>query len=253
MELNSLFLGLVLAFMVFGVKAGSGLYRLLGQAGSPILKTVFVLAFGLVYAVIFAGSFLILTKIDLVRCLEAVQRVLQSGLLHGLFGLGLLAWGVIMLRAGKEAGTGRHWLVQVVPCPVSLGIIVLGAVLAVTFAVSYRPDAGHWVVLVEFLAFVACSLGSAAVFGLWKRESDVRPEAMLGGGMLLLGLYFLFSFPFAPELGDLGEIYRLAAYQGKPETTSASAALVLAAAGLALFLAGFGTARRRIGRQMPCK
>jgi len=247
MELNSLLLGLVMAFVVFAVKAGAGLERFLDQPSPRILRAVSVLAFCSVYALVFAGSFLVLTKIDLVQCLETVQRLLQAGLLHALFGFGLLAWGAILLRAGRAAGAGRHWLALAMPCPVSLGVIALGAVLAVTFAVSYQPDAGRWVVLAEFLAFAACSFGTVAVLRVRTEESEARPESVLGGGMLLLGVYFLFSFLFAPQLGDLAEIYRLAASQGQPATERGPAALVLTAGGLALFLAGFASARRRFG------
>jgi len=247
MDLNSLLLGLLFTLAVFAVKAGAGLHCFLEQERSLAAKLGAVFALCLAYFGLFAGSYLVLRKIDLIRLLDAMQRVLATGLLHFLFAAGLLVWAFLLLRMGRETGGRLRWLVLAAPCPVSIAAIFLAAVFAVTFTVSYQPDLGRSVVAAGGFLFLATSF--AVTLCLRSGDRDLRPESMLGGGAIILAAYFLVSFPFMPELGDLTEIYRLGAYQGKQQGMKATEVLALLAVGSVFFILGFVAAQRRMRRQ----
>jgi len=249
MDLNSLLLGLVFALAISAVKAGAGLHRFLEQKRGLAANLAVICGLSLVYFGLFAGSFLALRKIDLIWLLERLQRVLATGLVHFLFAAGLLVGAFLMLRMGREAGGRLRWLALAAPCPGAIATIFLSTALAVTFAVSYVPDLGHWVVVGAALNFLVVTFGAALGFSTQARHTPVRPESMLGGGAIILAAYFLVSFPLMPELGDLAEIYGLAAYQGKQQSVQATEVLALLAVGCVFFILGFVTVQRRIRRQ----
>ena len=254
MELLSLFVGLLLATVLFALKAGAGLYHVLSQKETRGAQLSSLLAFCLVYVALFGGSLLVLRRIDVVHHLEVLQGVIRLGTVHFLFALGLLGWTALLLRMPADSGaSARKRLLLTVPGPVCLAVIFLTTALTVTFTVSYFPDAGAAVCVALCTSFLATSLASCLLFRIWNRGADPRPEVFLGAGMFVLAVYFLLAAMPLPELSEIISVYRLSGYEGKQVTSGQTGIAILTAAGIVLFAVGFIHGRRKIRRPANCR
>ena len=254
MELLSLFVGLLLATVLFALKAGAGLHFALRQRETRGAQLAFLSCFCLLYAAPFWVSLIALRGIDVVHHLEVLQGVLRLGTVHFLFALGLLGWAALLLRMPADSGSPtRRRLFLAVPGPVCVAVIFLATALTVTFTVSYFPDAGAAVCVAPYTSFLATSLVSCLLFQVWHRRADPRPEVFLGAGMFVLAVYFLLAAMPLPELSEIISVYRLSGYEGKQVTSGQTGIAILTAAGIVLFAVGFIHGRRKIRRPANCR
>jgi fumarate reductase subunit D len=97
-----------------------------------------------------------------------------------------------------------------------------------------------------FMVIVIITLISMALLGT---RTDSTSESILGAAMLIIAAYFFLSVIMMPQFGDMGEIYRLATYQGEKQIVSPQDALFLCFTMAALFTTGFLAMRRKIRKE----
>lgn len=246
MELKALILGLGFSLGVFALKSGLGMYyvlngRLNRGTGKVLAAAVF---FGL-YAGIFLFAWRIAPALDLLEHMQTVQKAVQFGMIgHVIAAIVLGIWGV-MLLAGRNRGTSWGWVPLVVPCPVCL--VVIG--LNVFFLRSFFPQSGAMIAVWVWAGFVGLALAAALLLRFARRYLSVDPEALLGGAMLGVAIYFLLAVVFMPQFGQLDEVFRMAAYQGEPQTTEPGHAAALLLFAVAAFGWGIMSGLRKTQRE----
>jgi len=244
MEFKALILGLAFSLGLFGLKNGLGLHYLL-QAKLAGLWSRFaaLLAYCLAYGLIFFLAWWILQQLEVLRHIQALQQLLQSGmLLHTILAGLLLFWGLYLLKSDLS-GNCRSWgwVPLVCPCPVCLMVIFFN----ISFLLSFFPQAGPNLPLATWAGFSALSLLTAWLMSRATSFFRVAPESFLGGAMLGIASFFLLSIIVMPQFGQLEEIYGLASYQGKKQNIQTDHAALLIAFLLAVFTLGFVTAHRK--------
>ena len=247
MELKSLFLGLTFTIGIFALKNGIGLHYFLIQRRKLKTKLLFVFFYCLVYLLIFILSSHILQRIDIIHYFEIVQNFLKSGMfIHILMAAGLIIWGVVLLK-GKESQDKKSfgWLALIIPCPVCITVIFFST----AFLISYFPNFGCMAVLGACLGFMVIVIITLISMALLGTRTDSTPESILGAAMLTIAAYFFLSVIVMPQFRDMGEIYRLAAYQGEKQIVSPQDALFLYFTMAALFTTGFLAMRRKIRKE----
>ena len=241
---KSLILGVLFSIGVFAGKSGIGLAYLLGRTPSWQGKALRLLAFALLYGLVFALAAWGLRVLDPLAHLESVQRFLQSGMqAHLLLAGVMIAWGLTLLhRPHRHGGSSRGWLLLTLPCPVCATVIVF----SLAFALSLFPDHFTQVTGGLFLIFLLISLTvTACMLGL-RQITTLTAESQVGGAMLLLGSYFLVSMAILPQFTDADKIYRLACHQNSGQSREFITFLPLLGFSLFTFLTGFGRTFKKI-------
>lgn len=241
---KSLILGVLFSIGVFAGKSGIGLAYLLGRTPSWKGKIVRILAFSLLYGLVFGLAAWGLRVLDPLEHLESIQSVIQSGMQAHLLMAGVMtAWGLTLLRKPyRHATSSRGWLFLALPCPVCATVIVF----SLAFAFSLFPDHFALTAGALYLAFLVISL---AVMGLMLglgRMTEQSAESLLGGAMVLLGAYFLLTMAVLPQFTDVDKIYRLASHRTPGQSQDFVTLLPLVVFTLLTFLAGFGRTHKRI-------
>lgn len=240
---KSLILGVLFSIGVFAGKSGIGLAYLLGRTPSWQGKIVRLLAFALLYGLVFGLAAWGLRVLDPLAHLEGIQRFLQSGMQAHLLMAGvMIVWGLTLLRRPHYHGSSRGWLLLTLPCPVCATVIVF----SLAFGLSLFPDHFAQTTGGLYLTFLVISL---AVMGLMLglgRMMAQSAESLLGGAMVLLGSYFLLSMAVLPQFTDVDKIYRLASHQTSGQPYNFAALLPLLALTLFTFLTGFGLTLKKI-------
>lgn len=247
MELKSLFLGLTFTISIFALKSGVGLHYFVTRKRKLKTKILFLCLYGLVYLLIFMLSSHILKRINIIEYFELVQSFLKSGMfIHIVMAGGLIIWGVVLLK-GKESQSKRSfgWLALIIPCPVCITVIFFST----AFLISYFPNSGCMVVLGAYVGFMVIVIITVISMALLGTKTDSTPESILGAAMLIIAAYFFLSVIMMPQFGDMGEIYRLAAYQREKQIVSPQDALFLYFTMAALFTTGFLAMRRKIRKK----
>lgn len=241
---KSLILGVLFSIGVFAGKSGIGLAYLLERTPSGKGKTLRLLAFALLYGLVFGLAAWGLLVFDPLAHLESIQRFLQSGMLVHLLMAGVMvAWGLMVLRKPHPHGrASRGWLLLTLPCPVCATVIVF----SLAFGLSLFPEHFHRVAGGLYLAFVAISLATTGLMLGVSRVTSQSSETMLGGAMILLGAYFLLSMAVLPQFTDVDKIYRLASARVSSHPQELVTLLPMAALTVLSFLAGFGRTRKKI-------
>ena len=245
MEFKALILGLAFSLGLFGLKNGLGLHYLL-QAKLAGLWSRFaaLLAYCLAYGLIFFLAWWILKQLEVLRHIQALQQLLQSGmLLHTILAGLLLFWGLYLLKSDLS-GNCRSWgwVPLVCPCPVCLMVIFFN----ISFLLSFFPQAGPSLPLATWAGFSALSLLTAWLMSRATSFFRVAPESFLGGAMLGIASFYLLSVIVMPQFGQLEEIYGLASYQEEEPAVKAEHGILLTALFVALFTAGFVQTRTKI-------
>lgn len=232
--------GMLFSLGIFSVKVGFGLGfgRIRGRGLYAVLLSYLVL-------------FVLLAVFS-----EGVMRLLAPALkrgpyLHVLMAVGMIAWGVTLVRTKKTApkaavpgrATGpllRPALLLIIPCPVCLTAMTFSTWSALS--VIALPPA--LVGLLLGAAFVVISLVLAKLLHLSNGE---RAEATLGVGMIGLGLYFITSLYLPAKIEEALGVYASFIREGGslPTTDMFGIAGVLFAA----FMAGYVLLARQGGRR----
>ena len=237
MELKTLFIGIVFAMGIFAVKSGVGIHYLLARKAGGKSRLAFLSFYSLVYLFLFLSCAYIIQRIDIIAYFETVQRFLKYGMiLHVLMAGGLLVWGVLLLKGSGKSVKGKHgWIALIVPCPVCITVIFL----SLSFLISYFPDAVHMAVISVYLAFMGIVLATVVIMAFWRYNSRGAPEITMGAAMVLIAVYFLLSVIILPQFGNVGGIYRLAAYQSETVRMGSSELLLLCGVIATFFVLGF--------------
>ena len=244
MVYKSLIMGVLFSIGIFAGKSGVGLAYLLARTSSTGAKCSRLLAFALLYGLLFGLVAFGLRLLDPLAHLETIRAFLRSGMQVHLLMAGLmLLWGLLLLRKPHHhAATSRGWLLLTMPCPVCATVIVF----AIAFCLSLFPDRFPQVVGGLYLAFLAISLATMGLMLGMGRITKQPSEILLGGSMVLLGAYFLISMAVLPQFTDVDKIYRLARYHEPRQLQNLSALLPLVALSLLTFTAGFGLTHKKI-------
>ncbi len=244
MMIKSLIFGVLCSTGIFAVKGGIGLsYCLLGHRSLRV-KTGATLLYMLTYLLVFTAVALGLQRIDLMGQLDAIQSLLQSGMLVHLVIAGLmLGWGILLLKKdGTDRGLSKGWLLLALPCPVCLMVLVFS--ISVFF--SYFPDHLFQVTVWFYLGYMGISLLTLILIGLLHTRADLDPDGALGGAMLLMAAYFLLSATIMPQFGELDQIYRMACYHAPCQQQNGGCTVYLFSLTAAFFLAGYGLTNKHI-------
>jgi predicted transporter len=241
---KSLIMGVFFSIGIFAGKSGLGMAYLLGRTPSWRGKALRLLAFVLLYALVFALAAWGLQALDPLVHLESIQAFLQSGMqVHLLMAGVMVLWGLLLLRKPHQhAATSRGWLLLTLPCPLCATVIAL----SIAFCLSLYPDHLPQVVGGLYLAFLAISLAVMALMLGLGRMTAQSAETLLGGAMILLGVYFLLSMAVLPQFTDVDKIYRLARYHTPGPPQPLITLLPLLVLTLFTFAAGFGLTHRKI-------
>lgn len=244
MELKTLFIGIVFAMGIFAVKSGVGIHYLLTQKEGRKRTLAFLVFYALVYLCLFLSCAYIINKIDIISYFETVQRFLKYGMvLHVLMAGGLLVWGLLLLRSRGESSRGKYaWMALIIPCPVCITVVFL----SLSFLISYFPDAVHMAAISTYLAFMGIVVTTIIVMSFWQYNSKGTPELTIGTSMVLISIYFLLSVIILPQFGNVGRIYRLAAYQGETQLTSSHELLSLCSVITAFLVWGFIRMKKKL-------
>jgi len=236
-ELKTLFIGIVFAMGIFAVKSGVGIHYLLSLKEKGVRKLTFLFLYGLVYLFLFLACAYIIHQIDIIQYFETLQKFLQYGMvLHVLMAAGLLTWGILLLKGSGKSHKGQHaWIAFLVPCPVCITVIFL----SLSFLISYFPHAVHLAAFSAYLAFMGIVIATIIIMTFWRYGTKSTPEMTMGISMVLISVYFLLSIIILPQFGNVGSVYRLAAYQGETQTMSITELLSLTGVIAAFLVWGF--------------
>jgi predicted transporter len=244
MAYENLIMGVLFSIGFFAVKTGVGIsYVVAGQKKKWAKASAFLL-FALSYGLVFVAAAIILSMIDPVRYLAAIQSFVRSGMIVHVIMAGLLmGWGVLLLKGGSGDGKkSKGWLLLAVPCPVCITVIFFSA----GFLFAVFPDTPKSAVLVLFLSFVLINLVTMGVIGLYRKRQTVPAESFLGGAMLLLALYFIISVTIMPQFADVDKIYRLAMYKCQTPAQKAVHLVPFSILSAVAFIGGYGFKFKKI-------
>ncbi|MGD9367380.1 MAG: DUF2162 domain-containing protein [Desulfobacteraceae bacterium] len=251
MAYENLIMGVLFSIGIFAVKSGVGIsYVVAGQEKRRSKVGAFLL-FAIAYGLVFFAAATVLTRIDPVRHLAAIQSFVRSGMIvHVILAALLMGWGVLLLKGGRGyRKKSRGWLLLAVPCPVCVTVIFFSA----GFLFTCFPDTPKFAVAALYLAFVLISLTTLGLVtmgaaGLYRKRQTVPAESLLGGAMILIALYFIISVTVMPQFADVDKIYRLAMYQGKTPSQEVVHLVPFSMLTAAAFVGGYGFKSLKIRR-----
>jgi predicted transporter len=244
MAYESLIMGVLFSIGIFAVKGGVGISYVVARQKKMRTKAGVFLLFAAAYGLVFAAAAILLSIIDPVRHLVAIQSFVRSGMIvHVLMAGLLMGWGVLLLKGGSgHRKNSKGWLLLAVPCPVCVTVIFFSA----GFFFAVFPEAPKSAVLVLYLSFVLINLVTMGVIGLYRKKRTVPAESFLGGAMLLAALYFFISVTVMPQFADVEKIYRLAMYKGNMPSQKVVHFVSFAVLAGAAFIGGYGLKSRKI-------
>lgn len=231
--------GLMLALGIFAVKVALGLHYFYAVCAVPRRRVFFLFLTGILYGLLFAFSFMLISRVDVFRFAgDALVFFRWGSVLHLFLSAGMFVWGVRLLSQPEHVAPGRGlargWLLLAIPCPVCASAIFLISALLLMLYPAW--EAGIVVVIpLFFAAVVGVAWGGLA---LWRRRGQVSPLRLTGGMMILIALYFTLILLIAPHFQEAEKLYALLRSLPSPELPGgwlAASALggSLAAAGVA--------------------
>jgi predicted transporter len=161
-------------------------------------------------------------------------------LLHSLLALFLFSWGLLILCVRPApARPDRAALLLVIPCPVCLAAIAFSLIAARRATTLSAPLLG----LLLGLVFITLAAGFAFTARRFaKANRDMPLRAILGLGMILIGVYFLAALVVPAKIRSAERIY--ATFAVEPGSTANLPFAPVFGLLLALALIGF-LARRK--------
>ncbi|MDY6878948.1 MAG: DUF2162 domain-containing protein [Desulfatiglans sp.] len=202
--------GILTAFSLFAIKVGLGLgARTYSRAVSPAKKITLVLGTGLVYLVLFACLYLLVSHLNLLDYLDKLIDMLQYGmLLHFAVALGLFFWGARLLLQNPERQHGHShmavWLL-ILPCPVCVTVILLNLTLAYSIFSLSTP----MVTLILFALFLSIVVLTLVLIFPFRHKTGTG-NTFLGVTMVMAALYFLFTLIIAPMYPEIKAAFVMA-------------------------------------------
>jgi len=235
MEWKSLIAGLVFTMGIYAIKCGIGLACGFVDHEKTGHRIYFVSGAILAYALLFGGSYLLLTHVNLLNQLLIVQQMVEWAMaVHLAMATLLLVWGSSLLKQPTaEAGPVRGWWLFALPCPVCMGVILL----TVAFVMGFYPEKSIEMTLVAWGVFV--SVGSAS-FLVSRALGDRfrRPHHFMGTMMVLAALWFLLSVLVVPHVSELPDVFAMASNSAASTHSDGGASLWVIVSSLCLFVAG---------------
>ncbi len=202
--------GIVAALSTFGIKTGVGMAtRIYDVRRSITWKVCFLLAVTAGYALFFIAGDYVLEIIRDSGSSDTLLKLLESGAwLHLLTALGLVVWGIVLLRNGHDhSGSALGALLLIAPCPVC----ALSLLMLLAFS---RMLIESWPPLVLPLIFTgifcAIAFGTVAVFFLARRKLRHAGGIFTGGAMTCVGMYFLLLLLIGPNFEKIVAVHRMA-------------------------------------------
>lgn len=254
MEWKSLILGLTMAFSVFALKSGAGLFYVVDTCRSASRRWVYRGVYSASYLILFAFAYYSLTRLDIIDHVEIFQNLTEAAMgIHVLMAAGFLFWAIQLLRTVQrnhiKPSWNRAWITLIIPCPVCLTVIVLTTALLI----SLFPERAWYSTFGGYALFVIISLSASFVIQFIKNRRQLSAESILGGAMLFTAAYFILSVLLIPHWSDLDKVYRIASVQAEKSVTDAQLAIEAVIVVVVLFLLGFGMKLRTIRRFKRCK
>jgi predicted transporter len=233
--------GILVAFSVFGIKAGVGLgAQVYSTSVSPGKKALFLGACFGAYLLLFLGLYGLVSRLNLLDYLDYLSHLLQYGMwVHLLVALGLLVWGIKLLLGSahtKQPSLFRASLLLVVPCPVCATVILLNLTLALSLS-HYPPFLTTLILFGMFMGIIVLTLG--VLFP--RRRQMGSGTGFLGLSMTLISLYFLMTVVISPLYPEIKAAFTMAVSNSPATQSDPRPILILS--GISLALAGLGFTR----------
>lgn len=231
--------GILVAFSVFGIKAGLGLgAQLIDRGVSAHKKVLFVAGSLFIYFLLFSCMYYVATRFELSSLADRLVHFVQYGmLLHLAAAAGLFAWGLKLLlqnpRARENPGVGASAL-MVIPCPVCATVILLNLTLAYSIF-SLSPLSTTFILFCLFCIIIIITSG--AVFLLRRRTGPAH--SFLGLAMTAASLYFLFTVLTAPIYPEIKAAFAMSVSNSPANRIDPAPMYILAGAVFVLGGAGF--------------
>ena len=245
MELKTLWLGLLISVAAFAVKTGLG-WAYLWAAAPPGRKPAASAAVAALYALVFAGVYLLAAKVNLLAHYDLFEPLWQHGLtLHWLVAALMFFWGFLLLRQRPEAccaGRTKGWLALVIPCPVCLSVLFMST----TGLTLYFPQEAARATAALFGAFALLALAAGLMALKGRSPAAGAAERTLGLTMMLTAAYFMVSALILPQFAEISKVYRLAAYAAENKGGGPTARLEIWGLVLAVAAGAFHPTRRRL-------
>lgn len=194
--------GTIFSLGIFAVKVGFGLgFSRIKWKGVLLTLSLYLLLS--VAIAVFSGQ--------LIRLLEPVLK--KGPYLHALMAIGMMAWGIYLLRSQKSEkeiqgsrfkvrdSKSINSLLLLVPCPVCLTAMTFStwAALSVIKLPSLIVGIGLGVIF---------ALLTLAIVGLTRIKQTSSPEISLGLGMIAIGFYFMASLYLPAKIEEAKEVYK---------------------------------------------
>ena len=235
MEWKSLIAGLVFTMGIYAVKCGIGLACGFVEHEKSGRRLVFTGCAVLAYSLLFGGSYLLLTRVNLLNQLLIVQRWAEWAMtVHLGMATLLLVWGSVLLkRPVDEGGPVRGWWLFALPCPVCMGVILL----TVAFVIGFFPERSLEMTSVAWGVFMA--IGSIS-FLVSRALGDrfERPHYFMGTMMVLAALWFLLSVLVVPHVSELPDVFAMASNATDSNRGEGVTSICVTIFSLCLFWAG---------------
>ncbi|WP_028581805.1 DUF2162 family putative transporter [Desulfogranum japonicum] len=232
--------GVIVAFLSFGIKAGLGIgSKMFNPAVTRMQAALFFITSLVTYMALFAGLYLVVTRLNLIAYLDRLSHLLQYGMsVHIAVALGLGVWGIKLLlkpeniqQSGSKAG-----LLLMLPCPVCAAVILLNLTLALSLskmsplATTLFLFALFWTIILLTLLALAAIRGRAGV-----------NNGFLGASMVLIAIYFLATVLIAPIYPKIKPAFAMAASNNPISRMDPHSTVILCVC--CLILTGVGFAR----------
>ncbi len=254
MEWKSLILGLTMAFSVFAVKSGAGLFYVVDTCPSASRRWVYRGAYSSGYALLFTLAYYSFTWLHIFDHVELFQDLTEAAMgIHVLMAAGPLFWAIQLLRTLQrnqaEPSLNRAWITLIIPCPICLTVIVLTTALLI----SFFPERAWYSTCAGYALFVIISLSASSLIQFARNRRQLSAESILGGSMLFSAAYLVLAVLLIPHWSDLDKVYRIASVQAEKSAMDVQLVIEAVAVLVFLFFAGFVMKLRAIRRFRQCK
>ena len=233
--------GVLVAFSVFGIKAGLGLGAQIYSRSVSTGKKALLLGGSLfLYLILFVLLYGLIGHFHLLSYLDQFINLLQYGMvLHLAVACGLLIWGARLLLKGHEEENARPLrgsLLLIAPCPVCATVILLNLTLAYSLF-EFSPPLTTLLLFALFMGVMMATMGFLFPF----RRHIGSGDSFLGLSMTFVSLYFLLTVVIAPIYPEIKAAFAMAVSNSPVNQTDPVPTAIFG--GVALILGGVGFIR----------